>query len=151
MDTINKTTGLTPQQEKSVALLVSGKNHTEASKELKIDRGTLYNWMQKTNYRSYYNRLCIETKQDMENGLLGLVEDSIKAIKNSLKSDNEAIRLKAAIWLLEKLSNLEFGSPDPISELRKMCWENTVDFDPFETFNQSKFERLCKENNLEIP
>jgi hypothetical protein len=38
MDKVDIDTGLTPLQEKAVALIVNGKSYSDAAKELKIDR-----------------------------------------------------------------------------------------------------------------
>lgn len=151
VEIINNETGLTPLQEKAVILLVSGKNMTDVSNELNIDRGTLYNWFEKLTVKAYYNRLCYEVKENIQNELLGLYNEAVKAIGSSLKSDNETIKLKTAFWLIERLEAQTTGSTDPREIIKRECttvkteWEDLVDTT---IFDEAKYKQLCKENNL---
>jgi len=141
-------TGLTPLQQKAVGLLVSGKSITEVSNELKIDRGTLYNWIDKITFKAYFNKQCNEVKNDTFNGLMGLYNDSVKAIKDSINSSNQTLRFKAAIWLIEQLNNLSFDETDPIEMIKKECIVNNLDFDFSTSFDENKYKLLLKENGL---
>jgi len=149
VEVINKQTGLTPIQEKAVLLLVSGKNITDVSTELNIDRGTLYNWFEKLTFKAYYNKLCSEVQTTVQNGILGLYNEAIQAIQSSLKSDNEAIKLKTAFWLIERLEAKNIGATDPREILRNKCTTSTVEWD-LNTFDEEKYKRLCKENGLQL-
>jgi hypothetical protein len=144
---INTETGLTPLQEKAALLLVSGKNITEVSIELSIDRGTLYKWFDKIPFKAYYNKQCKEVKDSIENGLMGLYNDSIQAIKEGIKSNNEMIKLKTAFWLIEKLTSQTIGETDPREMIKKQCTHNNFIVD-METLNKDKYQQMCMENNL---
>ena len=145
-EVINRETGLTPLQEKAVSLLVTGQNFTEVAINLNIDRGTLYNWFEKITFKAYYNRLCSEVKANVQNNLLGLYSDAMKAIETSLKSDNETIKLKAAVWLLEKLEAQKIEETSPQNMIRGYCNSFTFEID---NFDEAKYKRLCKENGIE--
>ena len=144
---INSETGLTPLQEKAALLLVSGKNITEVTNEISIDRGTLYKWFDKIPFKAYYNKQCKEVKDNIENGLMGLYNDSIQAIKEGIKSNNEMIKLKTAFWLIEKLTSQIIGETDPKEIIKKKCTHNNFIVD-METLNEAKYKQMCKENNL---
>ena len=144
---INSETGLTPLQEKAALLLVSGKNITEVSNELSIDRGTLYKWFEKIPFTAFYNKQCKEVKDNIENGLMGLYNDSIQAIKESIKSNNEMIKLKTAFWLIEKLSNQNIGETDPREIIKKQCTHSDYIVDLYK-LNEVEYMQLCKENNI---
>ena len=141
-------TGLTPLQQKAVSLLVCGKSITEVSNELQIDRGTLYNWFDKISFKAYYNKQCNEIKTDTFNGLMGIYADSIKAIKDSINSNNQTLRFKAAIWLIEQLNNIPFDETDPIEMIKKECIVNNWDIEIGTSFDENKYKLLLKENGL---
>ena len=141
-------TGLTPLQQKAVALLISGKSITEVSNELQIYRGTLYNWFDKLTFKAYYNKQCNEVKNDTFNGLMGIYADSVKAIKDCINSKNEAIRLKTATWLIEQLSSVTIGETDPIEMIKKACIVNNWDIEIGTSFDEYKYKLLLKENGL---
>jgi hypothetical protein len=143
----NENTGLTPIQEKAISLLISGKNITDVSNEINIDRGTLYNWFQKPTVKAYYNMLCLEVKENVQNGLLGLYKEAIQTIESSLKSDNESVKLKAAFWLIERLEDKKIEETDPRIIIRKMCSSLSMEWD-LTTFDEVKYKNLCKENGL---
>lgn len=146
---INPRTGLSPIQENAVVMLVSGKSITDVSKELKIDRGTLYNWFDKLTFQAYYFKQCAEIKSLIENKLYGLYNESLKAINDSLESPNEAIKLKAAIWLIEHIEAHKIGYTDPKQIIEQECNEDTLTFKDWgRTFNMEKYNKLCLQNGL---
>lgn len=147
VDIANLETGLTPLQEKAALLLVSGKNITEVSNDLNIDRGTLYKWFEKIPFKAFYNKQCKEIKDNIENGLMGLYNDSIQAIKEGIKSNNEMIKLKTAFWLIEKLTSQTIGETDPRKMIKNECTGIIID-DWGISFNEEKYKTLLKENGL---
>lgn len=148
IEVVNNETGLTPIQERAIILLVSGKNITDVSNELNIDRGTLYNWFDRIAVKAYYNRLCNEIKENIQNGLLGMYNEAIQAIGDSLKSDNETIKLKTAVWLIEQFKGLTIGETNPKQMIKNACMETTTDVDWGISLNESKYKLLLKENGL---
>ncbi len=66
---------------------------------------TLYNWMDKPNFNAYCNRLQSDMRDNLEYQLSELYSDATSTIKSSLKSSNESVKLKAAIWVIEKYAD----------------------------------------------
>ncbi len=149
MDKVNKDTGLTPLQEKAVALIVNGKSYTDTAKELKIDRSTLCAWSDKINFQAYYNRLISNVREDVMNELHSFHLDAVKILKDALKSENASIKIKVAFWLIEKLGTRDIGQSDARAWIKQLCTIDAFDFG-FNTtpLNEEKYRQLCDDNCL---
>jgi transposase-like protein len=151
MEKANNITGLTPQQEKTVALILSGRTVTEIAQEIGVDRGTLYNWTQKINFQTYYDNLRKEIQDNVRNNLMKLHVEALEAIKAGLQSNNDNIKIKTAIWLIERLESQKIGETDLRKKISSLCYSDPallaenwgVQFD------KSKFNNLCRENGIE--
>ena len=130
--------GLTPFQEKAAALLVSGKTITDTAIELKVSRATIYRLMQNGLFEAFYNLLCSEAKMSVKSNLFTLQEKAFKAITDALDSDNDATRLKAGMWVVDKIQEVEIGNTNPIVAIENECWEGSY----VKQFNDEKFESL---------
>ncbi len=148
IDAVNKATGLTPLQEQAIVLLLSGNNVSSVANQLSIDRGTIYQWQEKENFQAFYNSLQKKIKFETESGLMGMYNDAIQSLKNSLNSDNEQVRLKASIWLIEEIKSKQIGQSDPRILIKGKCTENGFNIDFGTHLNESEYQRLLKENNL---
>lgn len=152
MKNINQITGLTPQQEKAAVLLAGGKTMTETAKEIKIERSTLYQWAEKENFTAYYNSIIKEIRDNTKTSLFGLVDEAYKAIRESLKSGNQSVKLKAALAVIDRIKDVEVGETDPVKIIRQKSTHN-FDFDISfgnSEFNEQEFKRLMQENNLDF-
>ena len=145
----NLINGLSPAQEKAIVLLLSGKSITDISRELNVDRTTIYLWQEKETFQAYYNFLAKKIKIETEGNLLGIYNDAIQVVKDSLHSDNESIKLKSALWLIDRIDNQEIGEPNPIELIKSKCMESTLDWNT-ESLNEEKFSKMIQENNLDI-
>lgn len=121
---LNSDTELTPLQERAIYLLVSGKSITDVSRELKTDRVTLYNWQSLSEFEAFYNRTRLEFKEQARNELVSLFGDAISTLKNCLKSGNENVKLKAAMYVLECISDFQPGpsSKERINKQKMLEW-----------------------------
>lgn len=135
VEAIDKTTGLTPLQERCAVLMASGTTITDIAKELGLDRGTLYQWLKKVTFQCYLNYLKKTIQDNMTGKLFDLHSSAMEAIQKCLFSDNENIRFKTAVWIIEKLYSSEVGEGDVRKELEKECthsglmegWNNYLD------------------------
>lgn len=145
-------TGLTPIQEQAAVLLASGESVTEVAEKVNVNRATIYLWQQKINFQCFYNQQCQIIQDNIRNGLCGLYANALQAVKDSLKSSNEALRLKAAIYVIGKVELIDTSRQDPEAEIKKLCTSmETLGLDwsqPYEKFDKDKFKELMKENGL---
>ena len=149
MDKVNTETGLTPLQEKAVSLIVNGKSYSDTAKELKIDRSTLYAWSNRINFQAYYNRLISEVRQDVINELHSFHLDAVRVIRDSLNSKNDAVKIKVAFWLIEKLENRQIGNSDARNWIKKLCTSDEFDLRFNSTsLNEKKYRQICEDNCL---
>lgn len=115
---INSVTGLTPTQERACSLLASGARTTAVAQELDVPEQTIYLWQKQTVFSCYYNKQRSVIKDVAVQSLFGLVDEAVTAIRESLTSTNESVRLKAATYLIDKLQNLEVGKTDIVEAVR---------------------------------
>ena len=146
--TISPTTGLTPQQEQACILLASGENVTNVADKLSLNRGTLYKWQQNKAFECFYNKQCQEYKNEVKNGLLGLHQQAIATMRQLIATGNEATRLKAAIWVLEKVEAINIGETNIKQALKAQC-TTTDDWSDFTQFNEKEYKRQLKAYGLD--
>lgn len=147
--TISPTTGLTPQQEQACILLASGENVTNVADKLSLNRGTLYKWQQNKAFECFYNKQCQEYKNEVKNGLLGLHQQAIATMRQLIATGNEATRLKAAIWVLEKVEAINIGETNIKQALKAQCTTTTDDWSDFTQFNEKEYKRQLKAYGLD--
>lgn len=137
--------GLTPLQEQAAILLASGETITAISEKLDINRSTIYEWQGILTFQCFYNKQCEIIRERIKAGLFGLQDEAFNAIKDILKGDNQAIKLKAATWLLDKASEASIGETNPITILRDECKV----FPNFGGNDWDKYGRLLEEYHLQ--
>lgn len=125
--TISPTTGLTPQQEQAAIMLASGENLTGVARQLNLNRSTLYEWQENTAFQCFYNQQCQEHQQAVKNVLFGLHSTAIDTLTDLLNNGNENTRLKASMWLLERVANTEVGKTNIRAVLREKCTHDDMD------------------------
>ena len=146
---VEQVTGLTPQQEQAALLLASGESVTDVAAKINVNRATIYLWLQKVGFKCFYNQQCKIIQDNIRNGLFGLYEDALQAVRDTLKSDNEAARLKAAMYVMGKIELLDTSQQDPVEEIKKLCTSNAIpDWEDYTTFDSKKFDALMLENVL---
>lgn len=108
----SEVTGLTPLQERAAILLASGDSVVSVAEELRISRGTLYEWRKLVTFKCYMSEQNKDYIDSVKGGIMSLADEAIGAIRDSLHSDNEQTRLKAAIWVAEKVKDFQVGQTD---------------------------------------
>ena len=116
---VSDITGLTPLQEKSAILLASGETLTAVANKLGINRSTIYKWQMQVAFQCFYNQQCRDYKNNLKNGLFGLADEVLTAVKSCLHSNNEATRLKAAMWIADKVEFTDVGISDVRTAIRE--------------------------------
>lgn len=146
---VEQVTGLTPQQEQAALLLASGESVTDVASKVNVNRATIYLWLQKVGFQCFYNQQCQIIKDNIKNGIFGLYADALQAVKDTLQSDNEAARLKAAMYVIGKIELIDTSQQDPVEAIKKLCTSSAFpDFDDYVTFDSKKYDALMLENGL---
>ena len=72
----------------------------------------------------------MDTREEQVWSLLELQQEAIEALKSCLRSENDMVRLRASLSVLEKVASLTVGSTDSeevqrdqiqVVKLRRMC------------------------------
>lgn len=144
----NPKTGLTSQQEEAINMLIAGESVKNISERLEETETTIYQWQEQITFNCYYNKKCKAIKANINDSLLAMYEKALNTISSCMQSDNEAIRLKSATWLIEKVSSFAYGNTNPVEVFRKECTEKEDWGFPDLPFNENKFKQLLAENGL---
>lgn len=108
-------------------MLASGENLTGVARQLNLNRSTLYEWQENTAFQRFYNQQCQEHQQAVKNALFGLHSTAIDTLTDLLNNGNENTRLKASMWLLERVANTEVGETNIRAVLREKCTHDDMD------------------------
>ncbi len=100
---------LSAKELQAVNLLVSGFSYSYVAKKLNIDRTTLWNWKQKPQFAAYYNSLIKELKEHTKDKLTSLYDNALQTIENCLYSENDSIKLKTSLYIIDKIENTQYG------------------------------------------
>ncbi|MCB0553020.1 MAG: hypothetical protein KDD02_05665 [Phaeodactylibacter sp.] len=149
MKNVNKLTGLTEQQERAAQYFADGATMEGCAEELGVPLTALYEWQEKPTFQAYFNRLSWNLKQNIAVGVMGLYKDALDAIRASLQSENESVKLKTAMYVIERIDNLSIGTTNAKEMIREQCKSTMFSEVSYERFDQEKYEQLCRENNLE--
>lgn len=138
---VSSVTGLTPTQERACSLLASGAKTAEVAQELDVPEQTIYLWQKQTTFVCYYNKQRSVIKNAAVQSLFGLMDEAVTAIRESLNSTNESVRLKAASYIIDKLQNIEVGKTDIIEAVKaEATYSDTGGWDIAENvFHESEY------------
>ena len=137
---VSPATGLTPIQEQAAMLLASGESITAVADKLNLNRGTIYKWQKDVTYKCFFNRQCADNRSTLAIGLFGLAQEALTAVRDCLHSQNEQIRLKAAMWLTERLDNFSIGQTDVREAIKQNCTHSLFDWDVKSDFDETAYK-----------
>ena len=100
---------LEPQQQQALVLLASGKGVDEISETLNIHRTTLWMWRKQPEFIASWNQIVQQGKEKQIQTLLELQQQALSVLKDCLSSQNELLRFKAAITIVEKVGAITEG------------------------------------------
>lgn len=121
IEQVSADTGLTAKQEKCAVMMASGLRISEVAKALDVSRGAVYRWLDLLPFQCFYNMIRQDVKNFMEGSLLELHSQALDGIKASLASDNESIRMKASMWVAERICQMKVGCADVRQAIREEC------------------------------
>ena len=145
-------TGLTPLQEKVAILLANGESVSSIAEQLELNRGTIYQWQQKLAFQCYFNSQRHEAKETLQNKLYALYSKALKAVEDCLNSENEAVKLKTATYIIQRIEETPTDEVDIFEAIKKRSTKEVSLLPKLEEtttiFDNSEFNRLLKENDL---
>jgi hypothetical protein len=109
VEVVHPYSGLTALQEKCAILLASGIRITDAAVQVGTSRASIYRWMEDAAFICFYNQMKKEVQNYVEGALLDLHQKALDGIKASLDSTREEVRLRASMWVVEKVSQMPIG------------------------------------------
>lgn len=103
--------GLTAQQWQAVGLLVAGKRQVEIAQELGVTQETVSRWRNGPLFAAALNLAVRDAYAATIGEVRGLVRDATAALRESLYSEDERLRLSAALAVLRLHLQLDSGAP----------------------------------------
>ncbi len=100
---------LEPQQQKALTLLAGGLGVDEVSDALDIHRSTLWRWRKHPEFIASWNQMVKQGKEKQIQALLELQQQAFNVLRDCLSSQNELLRFKAAITIVEKVGAMPEG------------------------------------------
>lgn len=143
-ESFNALTGLTAAQEQAAKLMAQGKTLEATANEVGAIVSELHYWQTLPTFQCFYNQLCQDSRNILLNGLNGLAGEALSAIRGSLQSKDEGIRLKAATWLVEKIEAAKIGSTDIKQLLKERHTRKVDDLIDFSSFDNRGYKEELK-------
>ena len=149
--TVSPVTGLTPQQEQACILLASGDCFTVVSEKLGVTRYTLYQWQQTDVFKCYYNEQLQHVKESLISGVLSMHRAALDTINDIMSNGSEATRLKAAMWVCDKVEALQTDFTDIRAMLAEQCTHPLFpDVAKDGEFNSTEFKTELRKRGLSL-
>ena len=141
---VNPQTGLTPLQEQVAMMLATGETISAVAVKLDINRCTIYEWQRLVTFQCFLNKQAKDYRDNLRNGLFGLANNALQVINNGLHSECETNRLKTAMWLIEKIKDLDTGQTDVRNVLKAECTHEMFGWDG------GRFDKKAYNDALEL-
>ncbi len=117
-----------PKQLQMIDYLLSGESISSTAKKLNVCRSYIYENLEKPTVRAEYNRRLNDLKTDSENKISGLYQKAIDTLEGSLTAENEGVRLKTALFLIDRLDKLGHLETDPKTIENSNIFLDTLNF-----------------------
>jgi hypothetical protein len=118
------------QQQQTLGLLATGLRIEEIAETLGVHRSTIWRWRQDPEFIAQWNQILVDTREEQTRSLIELQQEAIEALRGCLRSENDLVRLRASLSVLERVASLTVGSTDAEEvqrdriqaiKLRRMC------------------------------
>ena len=120
---------LTPRQERAIAALLTAPDQSAAATAAGIGRRTLTRWLATPKFREAYREASARRLWDTIGQLRATSADALASLRNALQSNNEHVRVRAAVALLElavKVDNEELAARVTALEEHNKAMEDAV-------------------------
>lgn len=145
--TKSKESGLTAIQEQTAILLASGESITSVAEQMNVNRSTIYLWQGMLTFQCFYNKQAKDIREGLKNRIFKLADMALNVLKDSLQSDNEQLRLKASLAILDRIESTEIGRSDAREVLKEEATFEGM-FESEASFHEEVYQKLLKENGL---
>jgi hypothetical protein len=98
-----KTADLSPKQERLATLLAVGSNLRDAAREAGISERQAYRWLDDEVFNRQVNRHRSKLVDETLGRLAAIGVKAVEALEGGLSSDNDNVRVRAAIGILDQL------------------------------------------------
>lgn len=142
---INSITGLTSTQERACSLLASGATIEAVAEEVKVPESTILLWQRQATFKCYFNQKKSNIIGNLTQGVFSLAQEAVNALRNSLNSENEQVRLKAATYIVDKLQSIEVGQTDIIQVVKAEATYSDTMWDSDAKFHEKEFNSRLQE------
>ncbi len=121
---------LNAQQQQALGLLTTGLRIEEIAETLGVHRSTIWRWRQDPEFIARWNQILVDTREEQTRYLLELQQEAFEALRGCLLSENDMVRLRASLSVLEKVASLTVGFTDAEEvqrdriqavKIRRMC------------------------------
>lgn len=119
--------GLTPQQGQAAVLLASGIAVQDVADHLGVHRTTLWHWRKLETFQAFMNAFLDEAKQNAVDGLMALQANAIATVSRVMTEGSDSAALKAACYVIERVSDIRLGSTEARELVRQSCSSGLMD------------------------
>ena len=117
---------LNNKQLKAIDMLMDGVNKTAIADKIKVNRTTLYNWLENEEFKLELDRRQQEISRHALSDLKGDTKQILEAVKElGYKAESEAVRLSALNSLLDRI----LGKATAKQEIELSNTDNNTDVD----------------------
>jgi len=107
MDITEQNLTVTEKQLKAIPVILEAKSIAEGVKKARISRTTFYEWLKDSKFKAEFTRQRKEVVELALHELKASASEAVKVLRELLKSESEAIRLRASITILEHVSKFK--------------------------------------------
>ena len=117
---------LNDKQLECIELLMDGVNKTAIADKIKVNRKTIYGWLEKEEFKLELDRRQQEISKHALSDLKGDTKQILEAVKElGYKAESEAVRLQALNSLLDRI----LGKATAKQEIELSNTDNNTDID----------------------
>ncbi|MBP9115194.1 MAG: hypothetical protein KBF89_02490 [Acidimicrobiia bacterium] len=130
---------LSPKQTMALDLLLQGQGITAVSKEIGVDRSTIYRWQGDVNFEAEKNKKARELRDATNARLVQLAEKSLSVVDDALESGDAKVALsvlKGIGYLNGSISPIGPADPEQL-EMERLLDEKRKDHE--DTMNRLMF------------
>ena len=114
---------LNAQQQQTLGLLATGLRIEEIAETLGVHRSTIWRWRQDPEFIAKWNQILTNTREEQTRSLLELQQEAIEALRGFLRSENDMVRLRPSLSVLEKVESLSVSSTDAEEVQREIAFK----------------------------